>query len=161
MKLIDNINTRLIDDLKESIGKKSKVAIAASSFSIYAFEALRKELQGVEELRFVFTSPSFLQENLKKEVPKFFIPHLFKEADLCGGEFELRLRNQLTQRAIAKECSKWVKEKVIFKSNKQTNYPLQGMIHADNHDNSSFAWTNVNSFTTADLGVTPKKYNAP
>ncbi|MDH1603785.1 helicase-related protein [Empedobacter sp. GD03739] len=157
MKLIDNINTRLIDDLKESIQKKSKVAIAASSFSIYAFEALRKELQGVDELRFVFTSPSFLQENLRKEVPKFFIPHLFKEAELCGGEFELRLRNQLTQRAIAKECSKWVKEKVTFKSNKQTNYTLAGMIHTDNPDHSNFAWTNVNSFTTADLGITPKK----
>ena len=157
MKLIDNINTRLIDDLKESINKKGKLAIAASSFSIYAFEALRKELQNVEELRFIFTSPSFLQENFKKEVPKFFIPHLFKEADLCGGEFELRLRNQLTQRAIAKECSKWVKEKVTFKSNKQTNYNLPGMMHVTNPDQSDFAWTNVNSFTTADLGITPKK----
>ena len=157
MKLIDNINTRLIDDLKESLKKKSKLSIAASSFSIYAFEALRKELQNVEELRFIFTSPTFLQENFKKEVPKFFIPHLFKEADLCGGEFELRLRNQLTQRAIAKECSKWVKDKVIFKSNKQTNYPLSGMIHSENKEESSYAWTNVNSFTTADLGITPKK----
>lgn len=157
MKLIDNINTRLIDDLKESIHKKSKLAIAASSFSIYAFEALRKELQNVDELRFIFTSPSFLQENLKREIPKFFIPHLFKEAELCGGEFELRLRNQLTQRAIAKECSKWVKEKVTFKSNKQTNYTLAGMIHTDNPDHSNYAWTNVNSFTTTDLGITPKK----
>lgn len=156
MKLIDNINNRLIDDLKESIKKKSKLSIAASSFSIYAFEALRKELQHVDELRFVFTSPTFLQENLKKEVPKFFIPHLFKEADLCGGEFELRLRNQLTQRAIAQECSKWVKEKVTFKSNKQANYPIPGMIHTQN-EGSDFAYTNVNSFTTADLGVTPKK----
>ena len=157
MKLIDNINTRLIDDLKESIHKKSKMAIAVSSFSIYAFEALRKELQNVDELRFIFTSPSFLEENLKKEVPKFFIPHLFKEAELCGGEFELRLRNQLTQRAIAKECSKWVKEKVTFKSNKQTNFNLPGMMHVTNPDQSDFSWTNVNSFTTADLGITPKK----
>lgn len=157
MKHIDNINTRLIDDLKESISKKSKVAIAASSFSIYAFEALRKELQGVEELRFVFTTPAFLQENLKKEVPKFFIPHLFKEADLCGGEFELRLRNQLNQRAIAKECSKWVKEKVVFKSNKQPSFPTSGMIHVKNDDDSEFSWNNVNSFTTSDLGITPKK----
>src|SRR5690606_21387779 len=157
MQLIDNINIRLIDDLKANIKKKSKLAIAASSFSIYAFEALRKELENVDELRFVFTSPSFLQENFKKEVPKFFIPHLFKEADLCGGEFELRLRNQLTQRAIAKECSRWVKDKVVFKSNKQVGASIQGMIHTMNKDGQSYAWTNVNSFTTADLGVTPKK----
>ena len=157
MKLIDNVNTRLIDDLKENIQRKSKLAIAASSFSIYAFEALRKELESIDELRFIFTSPSFLQENFKKEVPKFFIPHLFKEADLCGGEFELRLRNQLNQRAIAHECSKWVKEKVIFKSNKHPDLSLNGMIHTRNNDNGEFVWTNVNSFTTADLGVTPKK----
>ena len=157
MKLIDNINNRLIDDLKESINKKSKLSIAASSFSIYAFEALRKELKNLDELRFIFTSPTFLQENLKKEVPKFFIPHLFKEADLCGGEFELRLRNQLTQRAIAQECSKWVKEKVTFKSNNQAGYPIPGMIHTQNENQSDAAWTNVNSFTTSDLGVTPKK----
>lgn len=157
MKIIDNISTRLVDDLKESIGRKSKLSIAASSFSIYAFEELRKELQNVEELRFIFSSPSFLQENLKKEVPKFFIPHLFKEAELCGGEFELRLRNKLTQRALAKECSRWVKDKVVFKSNRQTNYQLQGMIHAQNPDGSSIAWTNVNSFTTADLGTSAKK----
>ncbi len=157
MKLIDNINTRLIDDLKENIGKKSKLAIAASSFSIYAFEALRKELQGIEELRFIFTSPTFLQENFKKEVPRFFIPHLFKEADLCGGEFELRLRNQLTQRAIAQECSKWVKEKATFKSNKQVGSALTGMIHAHNPDDAEYCWNNVQSFTTTDLGITPKK----
>lgn len=156
MKHIDNINNRLIDDLKESIKKKSKLAIAASSFSIYAFEALRKELQGVDELRFIFTSPTFLQENLKKEVPKFFIPHLFKEADLCGGEFELRLKNQLTQRAIAQECSKWVKDKVRFKSNKQSGYGLNTMIHTENAE-ASFVWNNIQGFTTADLGITPKK----
>ena len=157
MKIIDNINTRLIDDLKQSIKRKDKLSIAASSFSIYAFEALRKELQGIEELRFIFTSPTFLQESLKKDVPKFFIPHLFKEADLCGGEFELRLRNQLTQRAIAQECSKWVKAKVTFKSNKQHGFPLNGMIHTQQSETASSAWTNVNSFTTADLGLTPKK----
>ena len=72
------IRDSLIDDLKESIGKNSKLSIAASSFSIYAFEALRKELKNIEELRFVFTSPTFIQDNLKKEVPKFFIPHLYK-----------------------------------------------------------------------------------
>ena len=132
MKLIDNVNNRLGDDLKESIHKGSKLSIAASSFSIYAYETLKKELDKIEELRFVFTAPTFIEEHFKKEVPKFFIPHLYKEADLCGGEFELRLKNQLNQRAIARECSKWVKEKVTFKSNKHHHLPLNGMIHVKN-----------------------------
>src|SRR5690606_3482532 len=132
MELIDNVNNRLGNDLKVSIKKGSKISIAASSFSIYAYEALKKELEKIDELRFIFSSPTFVEEHFKKEVPKFFIPHLYKEADLCGGEFELRLKNQLNQRAIARECSKWVKAKVTFKSNKHFHQPLHGMIHVEN-----------------------------
>ena len=157
MKLIDNVNERLIDDLKENFQKKNKISIAASSFSIYAFEALKNELENSEELRFIFTSPAFLQKNFKKEVPKFYIPHLSKESDLCGGEFEIRLKNQLNQRAIAKECSNWVKDKATFKSNKHLGLPMNGMIHTQNPDKTESSWTNVNSFTTSDLGVVPKK----
>lgn len=157
MKLIDNVNNRLANDLKAGIRKGSRLSIAASSFSIYAYEALKKELEKIEELRFIFTSPTFIEENFKKEVPKFFIPHLFKEADLCGGEFELRLKNQLNQRAIARECSRWVKEKVAFKSNKHLDRPIPGMIHLKNSQEEEYAYSNVGSFTTADLGVTHKK----
>jgi superfamily II DNA or RNA helicase len=157
MKLIDNVNSRLIDDLKLQIKKGSKISIAASSFSIYAYEALKKELEKIEELRFVFSSPTFIEENFKKEVPKFFIPHLFKEADLCGGEYELRLKNQLNQRAIAKECSRWVRAKVAFKSNKHHHMSVNGMVHVKNSGEEECVYTNVSSFTTSDLGITHKK----
>lgn len=156
MDFINNVDRRLADDLKDKIKSKSKVAIAASSFSIYAFDALRKELSNVEELRFIYTSPVFMNDSLKKDIPQFFIPHLYKEADLCGGEFELRLRNRLTQRAIAHECSRWVKEKVRFKSNKLHDAPIGGMIVADNKDKNQYSWNNINGFTTADLGITQR-----
>ena len=157
MKLIDNVNHRLGDDLKSNLKKGSKLSIAASSFSIYAFEALKQELEKIDELRFIFTSPTFIEENFIKEVPRFFIPHLYKEADLCGGEFELRLKNQLNQRAIARECSKWVKNKVVFKSNKHHHLPINGMIHVKNGNRDESAYSNLSSFTTSDLGITHKK----
>lgn len=157
MKLIDNVNSRLGDDLKESIRKGSKLSIAASSFSIYAYEELKKELGKIDELRFIFSSPTFIEENFKKYSRLFYIPHIYNETDLCGGEFELRLKNQLNQRAIAKECSKWVKDKVVFKSNKHHNLPLHGVIHVKNPNNEEYAYSNVNSFTTSDLGITHKK----
>lgn len=158
MNVIDNINHRLGDDLKDSIKKGCKLSIAASSFSIYAFEALRKELGKIENLRFIFSSPSFVEEKFKKESRKFYIPHIFRESDLCGGEFELRLMNQLTQRAIARECSEWVKEKVTFKANNLSSQPIHGMIHVDSPDKeSSSGYTNVSSFTTDELGYTPKQ----
>jgi SNF2 family DNA or RNA helicase len=157
MKLIDNVNTRLGDDLKLSIKKGSKLCIAASSFSIYAYEALKKELDKVDELRFIFSSPTFSDENFKKQTPLFYIPNIYQETELCGGEFELRLKNQLNQRAIAKECSKWVKDKVVFKSNKHYNLPINGMIHVKNIDQEEYAYSNVSSFTTSDLGISHKK----
>lgn len=157
MKLIDNVNTRLGDDLKESISKGSKLSIAASTFSIYAFEALKKELSKIDELRFIFSSPTFIEEKFQKESRKFYIPHIYRESELCGGEFELRLMNQLNQRAIAKECSRWVKEKVTFKSNKHNNQQLFGLIHVENGTDEASAYTNISGFTTSDLGITPKK----
>ncbi len=157
MKLIDNVNTRLGDDLKETIRKGSKLSIAASTFSIYAFEALKKELGQVDELRFIFSSPTFIEEKFQKESRRFYIPHIYRESELCGGEFELRLMNQLNQRAIAKECSRWVKEKVTFKSNKLNNQPLNGMIHIAKRKEEASAYSNVSGFTTSDLGITHKK----
>lgn len=105
MEVIDNINRRLVDSLKERLTKGSKVAIAAASFSIYAFEALKKELEDVEELRFIFTSPTFTKGGAKKEPREFFIPKLARERNLYGSDFEVRLRNQLSQTAIARECA--------------------------------------------------------
>jgi len=157
MKLIDNVSSRLGDDLKENITKGSKLSIAASSFSIYAYEALKKELKKIDELRFIFSSPTFIEENFQKHSRLFYIPHIYKETELCGGEFELRLKNQLNQRAIARECSRWVSEKVVFKSNKHHHLPINGMIHVKNTNQEELAYSNVSSFTTSDLGITHKK----
>jgi len=57
MKIIDNINTLLGDDLKASIHPKAKPKIAASCFSIYAYEALKSELAKIDSLEFIFTAP--------------------------------------------------------------------------------------------------------
>ncbi|WP_064198434.1 MULTISPECIES: helicase-related protein [Emticicia] len=154
MKLIDNVNSRLGDDLKLEIKKGGRLSIAASSFSIYAFEALKKELKSIEELRFVFTSPTFIEEKFNKIPREFYIPHIYNENQLCGGEFELRLKNELNQRAIAKECAEWVRQKVAFKSNTNANLPLSGVLHVNNSEDDAVAYSNISSFTTSDLGYT-------
>ena len=156
MKLIDNVNTRLINDLKQTIAKGSRLHIAGASFSIYAYEALKKELNQIDELQFIFSSPTFIEENLKKDARQFYIPHIYNEADLCGGDFELRLKNQLNQRAIAKECAEWVKKKVTFKSNKNRT-PLNGLIYVEGKNKQEFAYSGISSFTTSDLGLTQRK----
>lgn len=117
MELIDSVNKTLKDDLTVSIQKDSKISIAAACFSIYAFQELKRELKNVDELRFIFTSPTFIKEKAKKEKREFYIPRQTRERSLYGSEFEVKLRNEMTQRAIAKECAEWIRKKATFKSN--------------------------------------------
>lgn len=146
MKIIDNITNTVRDDLAVTIKEGSKVSIAAACFSIYAFQELKKELKNIDELRFIFTSPTFITEKEKKERREFYIPRLNRERSLYGTEFEVKLRNEMTQKAIAKECAEWIRKKVTFKSN-TTNENMMGFINVD--DNS---YMPVNGFTTVDLG---------
>lgn len=146
MELIDNKNKTLRDDLSVEIKHGSKLSIAAACFSIYAFQELKKELSGVDELRFIFTSPTFITEKAPKEKREFYIPRLNRERSLYGTEFEVKLRNELTQKAIAKECAEWIRKKAVFKSNK-TNENMMGFVTTD-----SISYSPINGFTTVDLG---------
>ena len=105
MQILDNINRTVKENLIETIRKGSKVSIAAACFSIYAYQELKKQLEGIEEFRFIFTSPTFVSEKASKEKREFYIPRLSRERSLYGTEFEVKLRNELTQKAIAKECA--------------------------------------------------------
>jgi len=150
MKIINNINDTLKEDLIGVIHKNSKVAIAASCFSIYAYQELRKQLKEIAEFKFFFTSPTFTTKKAGKEKREFFIPQLNREKSLYGTEFEIKLRNELTQKAIAKECADWIRQKAVFKSN-MTQESMGGFINVQN-EKDSFTYMPVNGFTTVDLG---------
>lgn len=146
MQILDNINSTIRDDLKQVIHKNSKVSIAAACFSIYAYKELRKQLEGIDELRFIFTSPTFITEKTPKAKKEFYIPRISRERSLYGTEFEVKLRNELTQKAIAKECSEWIRQKVTFKSN-VTQDQMMGFMTVDQS-----TYMPINGFTTVDLG---------
>ena len=146
MKMLDNINSTVRDDLQQSIRKGSKISIAAACFSIYAYQELKKQLEAVDEIRFIFTSPTFIQEKTPKEKRDFYIPRLNRERSLYGTEFEVKLRNELTQKAIAKECADWIRRKARFRSN-ISSQQMWGFL---NVDESTYA--PINGFTTVDLG---------
>ena len=122
MEIIDNINRLLGDDLKKTLVPGAKLKVAASCFSIYAYEALKAELERIDSLQFIFTAPTFVPgdaaDKVRKERREFYIPKRERERSLYGSEFEIRLRNELTQRAIAKECADWMRRRATFRSNR-------------------------------------------
>ena len=146
MQLIDNINQTLRNDLVATIKSGSRVSIAAASFSIYAFQELKEQLKDIDELRFIFTSPSFTTEKADKQRREFYIPRLNRERDLFGSEFEIKLRNELSLKAVAKECAEWIRQKACFKSNR-TNENMMGFINVDDVN-----YMPITGFTTVDLG---------
>jgi len=154
MKIIDNSSALLGDELKASLGRGSRLKIAASCFSIYAFEALKAELGKVEALQFIFTTPTFVPsevtDRVRKERREFFIPKSGGAGGLYGSEFEIQLRNKLTQRAVARECAEWVRRKVKFKSN-TSKAPMQQFMHVSG-DVAQKAYMPISGFTAVDLG---------
>ena len=146
MELINNVKKTLRDDLMQQIKAGSRLSIAASCFSIYAFQELKAALKDIKELRFIFTSPTFTAEKTPKQQREFYIPRLDRERTLYGSEFEVKLRNELTQKAIARECAEWIRQKACFKSNK-TNEQMMGFINLDDT-----SYSPINGFTTVDLG---------
>ncbi len=154
MELIDNISRLLGDDLKKTLRPGARLKVAASCFSMYAYEALKAELEKIDELDFIFTSPTFVAnevtDKIRKERKEFHIPKLDRERSLYGSEFEIQLRNKLTQRAVAKECAEWIRRKATFKSNR-SKAPMQqfACVQAGGTDT---AYTPLHGFTAVDLG---------
>ena len=146
MKIFNNVTDIVRDDMAENIKRGSKVSIAAACFSMYAYKELKKQLEGVDEFRFIFTSPTFVTEKVNKQKREFYIPEIQREQSLYGTEFEIKLRNEMTQKAIAKECAEWIKKKAVFKSNK-SNEDMMGFMNVDDKN-----YMPITEFSTVGLG---------
>ena len=150
MKIFNNITDIVKDDMAVTIKRGSKVSVAAACFSMYAYKELKKQLEGVSEFRFIFTEPAFTTEKTAKENREFYIPRLSRENSLYGTEFEIKLRNEMTQKAIARECAEWIKKKATFRSN-ISGENMSGFMTVEGKDDHD-AYMPLGGFTTVDIG---------
>jgi len=153
-ELLDNVNRLFGDDLKQAIQTGGKLRIAASCFSIYAFEALRDELEKLDSLEFIFTAPTFVPSAVTdsggKAHREFHIPKADRERSFYGTEFEIQLRNKLTQRAIARECADWMRRKAKFRSNR-SQAQMQPFVCLE-QATGNVVYQPLHGFTAVDLG---------
>lgn len=155
MELIDNISRLLGDHPKQTIHPGARLKIAALCFLMYAFEALKAELKKINKLNFIFTSPTFVPnevtDKIRKERKELHIPKLDRERGLYGSEFEIQLRNKLIRRAVAKEFADWIRRKATFRSN-STKAPMQQIACVQVAGGTDTVYMPLHGFTAIDFG---------
>ncbi len=140
-EIFDNKQKIVWDDLKKTIKEGSKLNVSAAIFSIYWYECLKKELNKIDSLNFIFTDPTFIKvDKENREQKKFEINSNKTIQAISWSDFEIHLKNEMKWRAIAKECKKWIEKKVKFKTNTSHRY-IQPQIIVDNDwEWATYSW---------------------
>ncbi len=157
MEYLDNTGRqRLGDALKEAIGEDARLSIIASYFTVYAYSELKEELSRVRELRFVFDQPTFLRRmQSEKEPREWEIQRRSREIGVAGTGLELTLSNSINQRALARECAEWARERARFRTARKPGMiATTGSYVVENPhgEDESFMGSAANAFTLEGLG---------
>ena len=147
-KSLDNKTNFVYEELEDSIKRGSKLSVVSALFSMYAYDSLKKHLDRIENMRFIYTKPSFIKDD-KKESREYYIDN----NNIFGNEYEIKLKNEMTQESISRDFSDWIREKVDIKSYKETNEAQRRMICVDNGDESNIFINGSVDFTTTGLGL--------
>ena len=151
-KMLDNKRNKVVDEFRKGLTTGSKLSIISAYFTIYAYAELKKELDKIEKMRFIFTEPTFVDKE-KKPSREYYMERN-SELTISGNEIELRIRNEMEQSAIAKECAAWLREKAEIKSLKKENIAQPRMLHIESTDDD-ISINGTVDFTTDGLGITP------
>ncbi|WKZ27965.1 MAG: helicase-related protein [Candidatus Dojkabacteria bacterium] len=147
----NNRTTKVGDDLKNTVTSKSKVDVAAALFSIYGFDSLKKELNKIQSMRFIFTDPTFIElDKSRREQRLFKINANLTQKSINGTALEINLRNELKGKAIAKECRLWIEKKVKFKTNTSHRFIQEQLII--NNEDEQYLYNGINEFSSAGFG---------
>ena len=153
-KMIDNKNQNTVyNELNQYIYFNSRLSVISGYFSIYAYYQLKDKLDEIDNMRFIFTVPLFIKNKENTETREYEISQT--EQGIFGNEYELKLKNEMTQSAITRECADWIKNKVEVKSYIKPNPATNRMIHIENlSSDDNICITGTVDFTSDGFGTT-------
>lgn len=145
-RLIDNKQYGLVGDiLKENLQEGSKLTIMAAHLTLYAFQELKDELSKLDEFRFLFTHPTFVENKYHKDQ----IRH--NEQKLFGLDEEISYQMNLNQAYLAREFSKWLKKKGEVKSFVSKNM-IDSLYYVESQDEEDVCLKGPSTFSAPGLG---------
>ncbi|MDD5479143.1 helicase-related protein [Rhodoferax sp.] len=134
---------RVVDFLNARVSSGSALSIVSAYFTIYAYEALSKQLDGIDSLQFLFGEPRFIQSLDPEKTDK----KAFKMED--EG---LTLANRLQQKNVARRCAQWIETKVEIRSVVESNL-LHGKLYHIFDGHREYALMGSSNFTQRGLGL--------
>lgn len=147
---------RLGDALKDAIGEDARLSIIASYFTVHAHGEFKEELSKVRELRFVFDQPTFLRRmQSEKEPREWEIQRRAREVGVAGTGLELTLSNSINQRALARECAEWARERARFRTARKPGMIATSgsyVVENPHGEDEAFMGSASNAFTLEGLG---------
>lgn len=134
---------KVSDFLAEKMAAGSQLSVVSAYFTIYAYDALAKQLDEIDHLNFLFGEPRFIASLAPDKTDK----KAFKIED--EG---LELANRLQQKEIARRCAAWLRDKVDIRSVRQANL-LHGKLYHIDDGRRGHALLGSSNFTRRGLGL--------
>lgn len=131
--------------LSEKINGNDDLSIVSAYFTIYAYHSLRKELDKINHLRFLFGEPTFIKSIDPSKVNK-------RDFKIEDDKIIIPIEKRLSQKPIAKDCAEWIRNKVSIKSMVKPNF-LHGKMYQIENVNQPEAIIGSSNFTVNGLGL--------
>jgi len=131
--------------LLEKIEPGCEMSVVSAYFTIYAYQALSRELNSIKRLRFLFGEPKFISS---------LDPDKTDKKAFSIEDRQIALSNRLSQKQLAQDCAGWIREKVEIRSVKKSRLLHGKMYHID-YGQRQDAILGSSNFTQSGIGAAP------
>ena len=142
--IVDNRTRQVGNFLRERIEDGAVLSVVSAYFTIYAWEALRDELERVGSMRFLYGEPRGVgaMDPVEDDGKAFRLTE-------DGG---IELKRVLKQKPLARTCAEWIGKCVSIRTVAQANFLHGKFYHVERADGDTAALVGSSNLTHRGLG---------